>query len=179
MIVFRPYQDTAVANLYTKATALLQKANNKVLVFRAPTGSGKTIMMAEFLRKLVMENTTGLNLSFIWAAPHRLHAQSKEKLERYYFDNKTLKCLLFEDLVDKNIAENEILFLNWESINKTDNIYIRENESDFNLSSILQNTRDQGRQIVLIVDESHYSTDTEKANGLKSMINPKLTVEVS
>jgi len=81
--------------------------------------------------------------------------------------------------VDKNIDENEILFLNWESINKKDNIYIRENENDFNLSSVLQNTRDQGRQVILIIDESHFSTNTEIASGLKDMINPKLTIEVS
>ncbi len=179
MIVLRPYQDKAVSDLYSDATSLLQKAGNRVIVFKAPTGSGKTIMMAEFLRKLVSENTTGLTLSVIWAAPRQLHIQSKEKLERYYYENKALKCSFFEELVDKNIAENEILFLNWESINKEDNVYIRENENDFNLSNVLQNTRDQGRQVIFIIDESHFSTNTEIASGLKDMINPKLTIEVS
>lgn len=179
MIVLRPYQDKAVSDLYSAATSLLQKAGNKVIVFRAPTGSGKTIVMAEFLRKLVSENITGSSLSFIWAAPHKLHTQSKEKLERFYYENKALKCSFFEELVDKNIAENEILFLNWESINKEGNIYIRENENDFNLSSVLQNTRDHGRQVILIIDESHFSANAEKASGLKDMINPRLTIEVS
>jgi len=179
MIVLRPYQDNAVSDLYSDATSLLQKAGNKVIVFKAPTGSGKTIMMAEFLRKLVSENTIGFLLSFIWAAPRQLHIQSKEKLERYYYENKALKCSFFEELVDKSVAENEILFLNWESINKEGNIYIRDNENDFNLSSILQNTRDQGRQVILIIDESHFSTNTEIASGLRDMINPKLTTEVS
>jgi len=179
MIVLRPYQDKAVSDLYSDATSLLQKAGNKVIVFRAPTGSGKTICMAEFLRKLVSENETVVPLSFIWAAPRQLHIQSKEKLERYYHENKALKCSFFEELVDKNIAENEILFLNWESINKEGNIYIRENENDFNLSSVLQNTIDQGRQVIFIIDESHFSTNTDKTLGLKNMINPKLTIEVS
>ncbi|MFC2006555.1 DEAD/DEAH box helicase [Chloroflexota bacterium] len=179
MIVLRPYQDNAVSELYSSSTSLLQKAGNKVIVFRAPTGSGKTIVMAEFLRKLVTENATGLTLSFIWAAPRHLHIQSKDKLERYYYENKALTSSFFEDLTDKNIAENEILFLNWESINKADNIIIRDNENDFNLSSILQNTRDQGRQVILIIDESHFSTKTEIAAGLKDMIDPKLTIEVS
>jgi len=179
MIVLRPYQDEAVSKLYSDATSLFQKTGNKVVVFKAPTGSGKTIIMAEFLRKLASENTNGSALSFIWAAPRQLHIQSKEKLERYYYENKAIKCSFFEDLVDKNIDENEILFLNWESINKEGNIYIRDNENDFNLSSILQNTRDQGRQVILIIDESHFSTNTEIASGLRDMINPKLTMEVS
>lgn len=179
MIILRPYQDDAVSNLYAKSNSLLGKTSNKTLVFRAPTGSGKTIIMAEFLRKLVAENITGLDFSFIWAAPRQLHTQSKDKLEHYFYENKTLKCSSFEELTNKNIDENEILFLNWESINKKDNIYIRENENDFNLSSILQNTKDQGRQVILIIDESHYSTDTEKTIGLRDMISPKLTIEVS
>ena len=179
MIILRPYQDKAVSDLYSDATSLLQKTGNKVIVFRAPTGSGKTIVMAEFLRKLVSENETGIPLSFIWAAPRQLHIQSKEKLERYFYENKALKCSFFEELVDKSIAENEILFLNWESINKKGNVYIRENENDFNLPTVLQNTRDQGSLVILIIDESHFSTNTEIASGLRDMINPKLTIEVS
>ena len=95
MIVLRPYQDNAVSELYSSSTSLLQKAGNKVIVFRAPTGSGKTIVMAEFLRKLVTENATGLTLSFIWAAPRQLHIQSKDKLERYYYENKALTSSFF------------------------------------------------------------------------------------
>jgi type III restriction enzyme len=179
MIVLKNYQNIAVNGLYNKATGLLQKAGNKILVFRAPTGSGKTIIMAEFLRNLVVENKTNLGFSFIWAAPRQLHGQSKEKLERYYFENKVLKCSYYDELTDKVIAENEVLFLNWESINKEDNIFIRENENEFNLSNVLQNTREQGRQIILIIDESHFSTKTEKAIGLKNLIDAKLTIEVS
>jgi len=60
-----------------------------------------------------------------------LHEQSKEKLEKYYEDDRTLKCSYFEDLEDRKIAENEILFINWHSINKKDiNIFVRENEQD-------------------------------------------------
>ena len=73
----------------------------------------------------------------------------------------------FEDLDDKKIGEDEILFFNWESINKEDNIYIKENESDFNLSAVLENTRQDNRKIVLIIDESHYSADAPAANRLR------------
>lgn len=112
MIVLRPYQDEAVLNLYSKANSLLTKIGGKTLVFRAPTGSGKTIIMAEFLRKLVTESVTNLDYSFIWAAPRQLHTQSKDKLENYFYETKTLKCSYFEELDDKSIDVNEILFLN-------------------------------------------------------------------
>ena len=75
-------------------------------------------MMAEFLSRLVENRKDGKAFSFIWAAPRKLHNQSKEKLENYYKDTRTLQCSKIEDLTDKKIGENEILFLNWESINK-------------------------------------------------------------
>jgi len=82
-------------------------------------------------------------------------------------------------LIDRQIGDKEILFLNWESINKKDNIYIRENEQDMNLSVILQNTRDAGKTIVLVIDESHFASKTETSRELIGMFQPKVTIEVS
>lgn len=175
----RDYQNDAVAKLKAAANSLLELHGNKTIVFDAPTGSGKTVMMAEFLKELVENREDDKQFSFIWTAPRQLHTQSKEKLEKYYFDSKALRCTSFEDLSDKQIGENEILFLNWESINKADNIYIRDNENDFNLSNIIQNTIDQGRIIILVIDESHFAAKSEISMELIQMIQPKVSIEVS
>ena len=175
----REYQETAVKKLKETANELLSLQGNKSIVFEAPTGSGKTVMMAEFLKQLVENRTDGKQFSFLWTAPRKLHTQSKEKLEKYYEDSHALYCMEFEDLNDQMIGENEILFLNWESINKADNIYIRDNERDYNLTHIIQNTVDEGRIIILIIDESHFAADTPISQGLIKMFNPKITLEVS
>lgn len=117
MIVLREYQEIAVDDLTDKLAAFVEMAANKKLVFKAPTGSGKTIIIAEALKKLVTEKNPGA-LAFIWAAPRKLHSQSKEKLENFYFESKALRCSFFEDLLDKAIGENEILFLNWRALTK-------------------------------------------------------------
>ena len=44
----KTYQEDAIDDLLDKAKKLLNIADGKKLVFKAPTGSGKTIMMAEF-----------------------------------------------------------------------------------------------------------------------------------
>jgi type III restriction enzyme len=175
----RDYQRIAIDKLKSTANSLLELHGNKTIVFEAPTGSGKTMMMAEFLKEFVENREDGRTFSFVWTAPRKLHEQSKEKLEYYYFDTKALRCLNFEDLNDKEIGENEILFLNWESINKADNIYIRENETDFNLSHIISNTVDRGRIIILIIDESHFGAATETSMGLIQMLQPKIAIDVS
>lgn len=100
-------------------------------------------------------------------------------MEEFYKENRVLECSNLEELTDKRISENEILFLNWESINKKDNVFIRENESDFNLTSIIKNTLEEGREIILVIDESHHTATAENTKGLIEIMNPKITIEVS
>ena len=179
------YQENAIDDLLVKTKKLLGYSGNKKLVFKSPTGSGKTIMMAEFLKQLVDDREVRSSLGFIWAAPRKLHIQSQEKLENYFESSRALKCSFFEDLEDRKIDENEILFFNWESINKANAIYIRDNEQEFNLSKVLERTKEDGRKIVLIIDESQFAAglrdkkEEQAANKLRRDINADLTIEVS
>ncbi len=179
MIDLKDYQEKAIEKLKLEINELLELTESKICVFKAPTGSGKTIMTAEVLKRLVLHREDNKTLSFIWISVNKLHDQSKESLEKYYEDMRILKCSNFDDLQDKTIGENEILFFNWQSINKKDNLYIRENEQDNNLSNIITNTKDENREIILIIDESHRNADTEKSKELIKEINPKVTIEVS
>jgi type III restriction enzyme len=173
------YQENAIDDLLTKAKRLLGYSGSKKLVFKSPTGSGKTIMMAEFLKQLVDDREIRQSLGFIWTAPRQLHIQSREKLENYFETSRALKCSYFEDLDDRKIIENEILFFNWESINRADNVYIRDNEQEFNLSKVLERAKEDGREIILIIDEAHHHATSQISQGLIQMIGPKLTIEVS
>ncbi len=177
MMELKEYQKDAVERLKDDVDHILDSGESQICVFQAPTGSGKTIMMAELLRQLAKETK---KFSFVWISVRMLHEQSKEKLERYYENDKTLQCSYFDDLQDRKIAENEILFVNWSSINKKDiNIYIKENEQENNLNNIIENTKDEGREIILIIDESHHTASSEKSKELIEIINPKVTLEVS
>ncbi|MCJ7793279.1 MAG: DEAD/DEAH box helicase family protein [Candidatus Marinimicrobia bacterium] len=180
------YQENAIDDLLNKTKKLLGYSDNKKLVFKSPTGSGKTIMMAEFLKLLVVDREIRQSLGFIWTAPRKLHIQSKDKLENYFEQSRALKCSYFEDLDDRKISENEILFFNWSSVNKKGkNTIVKENEQEFYLSKVLERTREERRKIVLIIDEVHYSAgqmdkkEKSAATQLRNDINPDLTIEVS
>ncbi|MDP3043524.1 MAG: DEAD/DEAH box helicase family protein [bacterium] len=182
----KTYQEDAIDDLLDKAKKLLNIADGKKLVFKAPTGSGKTIMMAEFLKQLVDDKEIKQSLSFIWTAPKKLHIQSKEKLDNYYEKSRALECSYFEDLSDRKIDENEILFFNWSSVNKKGtNTIVKENEQEFYLSKVLERTREESRKIILIIDEVHYSAgqmdkkEKSAALQLRKDIEPSLTIEVS
>ena len=175
----KTYQENAIEELLEDSKKLLERDSQK-LIFKAPTGSGKTIMMAEFLKRLVDDREIKQPFSFIWTAPRPvLTNQSKQKLENYFETSRVLQCSFFEDLDDRKIEENEILFINWESINKVDNIYIRDNEQEFNLSKVIERTKEEGREIILIIDEIHHHAESDISQGLREMIGPKLTIGVS
>src|SRR3989344_5903333 len=157
----KDYQNTAIKELLDTSKKLLRRAGAQKIIFKAPTGSGKTIITAEFIKQLVNDPEITTPLSFIWTAPRHLHTQSKEKLESYFETSRVIECSNFEELTDKQIGENEILFLNWESINKKDkNTIVKENEKEFYLTKIVENTKSEDRQVILIIDESHHHAAT-------------------
>jgi type III restriction enzyme len=180
MIELKGYQKQAVENLVEKINKIIRSPENGICIFQSPTGSGKTLMVSQALKELVKKRKDDKKFSFIWISVRMLHEQSKEKLEKYYEDDQTLQCSYFEDLIDKKIGENEILFINWHSINKKDiNIYIRDSEQENNLNKVIQNTKDEGREIILVIDESHHTASSEKSKELIEVISPKVTLEVS
>jgi type III restriction enzyme len=179
-IEFKNYQEKAIVKLKQEVNDLLDAEENKICIFKSPTGSGKTLMIAEALKRIIDSRIDGKKFSFIWIAVNKLHDQSRNSLKKYYDQfGVGIKCSHFEDLVERKISENEILFLNWASINKKGNIYVRENERDNNLTNIVSRTKDEERIIILIIDESHRNAETDKSKELIDDIGPKVTIEVS
>lgn len=177
----KSYQISKVKQIVQRSIPLINAGGNKKLRFKSPTGSGKTIMMAAALEQLFFEaQSNNQALCFIWAAPRKLHSQSKDKLQKFYDSTRTLNCREFSQLSNNRIAEGEILFLNWESINKLDsNTIIKENERDFYLNKVIENTIEDGQKIVLIIDESHHTANSEISKKLIEVMSPSLTIEVS
>ena len=53
MIELKDYQETAIEKLKNEVNELLESDENKICVFKSPTGSGKTLMMADALKRLI------------------------------------------------------------------------------------------------------------------------------
>ncbi len=119
MLVLKQYQKDKISEMKFDFLKLLQQEKPSSIVFDAPTGSGKTIMMQEFLKQ-VAEIPKNRNLAFVWISVSDLSNQSKESFERNLEGSK----LIFSELKDikgKTLRENEILFINWEKIKSKDN----------------------------------------------------------
>ena len=184
-MILTKHQQGTVAKLVTQTRGLLSKDGSRICVFKAPTGSGKTIMAADFLRQISSLQLPN-RYAFLWISSNNLHLQSMEKLSSYLGDSR-YAFILLEDVVGNCFEENQVVFVNWESLTKQDkmtgdfkNVMMRDNEMGRNLPNFLANTKKDGIEIILIVDESHYHYWSEKSQELvQNVIAPKLTIEIS
>jgi type III restriction enzyme len=189
MIELKSYQQKAVKELVKQIRGLLSSSESKVCVFKSPTGSGKTIMMAELLNRLSQENLTNEHV-FIWTSLYDLHSQSKSKLANYLQDSR-YRLLSLDGITQDALSANSVLFVNWHSLTTTkqkdgkgqrewSNVFVKDREDGKSIVSVLDKTREAGREIILIVDEAHRNYLTENSQRfISEVIKPKLTIEVS
>lgn len=185
------YQETAVNELVSKTIKLLNSAGQrKKLVFKAPTGSGKTVMASEMLGRLVSElpERTDCNydkIALIWIAPNKLHEQSYFKMKNFFTETRILQPLIYDELdhsSESYIQHGEILFVNWESINKDNAVMIRETENSASLYDITRRTQEDNHiPIVVVIDEEHMfgTKNAKKCEKVLQNINPKLEIRIS
>ncbi len=186
MIALKKYQTEAVEGLVKDTFSLLKLSGaRQKMVFKAPTGAGKTVTVAAYLNSLCEElpdklDITKRQLAFIWIAPNQLHLQSFNALKRYFAELRSIRPIQFEDITDNRIKPNEVLFLNWQSINKEGNLYIKENESDKTLVSYINQARLHDTEIILILDEAHlFASKGKAAQDLLQTIYAKIEIDVS
>ncbi len=185
MIILKQYQENAVVGLAKETWSLLEnQGRQKKIVFKAPTGAGKTVVMAKYMANICDEINDKLELktkkiAFIWFAPNQLHLQSYSSILSYFDNLRTIKPIQYEDITDEKIQANEVLFINWQSVNKEKNIYIREDEYGKNLITYVNNTYADDTEIICILDEAHYHASGKKAKELLSQIGAKIEMDVS
>lgn len=183
------YQQDAINDLTHKVVELLNEGGSRrKVVFEAPTGSGKTVMACQTLANIVDTlKSDGTNryedVAFIWFAPRKLHLQSYMKLKGAFADGRELRPVMFDDLEQsEGIQPGEILFVNWESVNKEKNLMVRESEANASLYEICRRTREQnGLPIVAIIDEEHmfWSKTADKSGAVLDRINPTVEIRIS
>ena len=181
------YQTDAVNELVEKTISLLNASGTrKKLVFKAPTGSGKTVMASQMLDELTTQLADeGREVALIWIAPNKLHQQSYLKMKNYFTETRVLRPVTYDELdhsAGGYIHPGEVFFVNWESINKDKNIMVRETESSASLYDLTRRTQEEyGLPIIVIIDEEHMfgGRAAKQSEKVLKNINPKVEIRIS
>lgn len=184
------FQQKAIDKLVSTFTKLWGNAEpQRLLAFKSPTGSGKTFMVANFVHSLNGMPTWDYDKAFIWITfSEDLAMQSKDKFHEYFDTNLENGLLTVNDFKQGKLYKNDILFINWQKLvasKKESRLLRRPDEEEFlkeqgyYFEDLIENTHKEGREFVLIIDESHKNRDTNLAQEVIDIINPKVIINVS
>lgn len=194
MPTFSPlsFQKTAINDLNEAFLKLWKKEGRQLpLVFKSPTGSGKTLTIANFIKGLNHLPQWKIDKAFIWITfSDDLAMQSRDKFKKY-FENDLENTLLTVDDIDRGkLYENDILFLNWQKIVQ-DNASTRKlklrvpkdekfkKESGSYFEDFIAETKKMGREIIFIVDEAHTNSKTVLTKEIIDIIDPKIKIYIT
>lgn len=192
MSIFRPlaFQRKAIERLTDSFLRLWESSENqRHLVFKSPTGSGKTFMMCNFIDNLNNLPNWNYDKAFIWITfSDTLAMQSKEKFKEYYDTDLQNNLLTIEDFKQGKLFKNDVLFVNWQKLvsKKADARIIRrpddetmQKEQGYYFEDIIENTKLDGREIIMVIDESHTHLSDLAQKSVVDVVNPKVILNVS
>lgn len=184
------FQKDAIDDL-TKTFLNLWKRNEEQLplVFKSPTGSGKTFMVSHFIRGLNHLPNWDEDKAFIWITfSDDIAMQSKNKFAEYFENTLENSLLTVADINKGKLQKNDIIFLNWQKLvsRSADARVLRrpENEEDrkesgFYFEDFVDNSHKENREIILIIDEAHTHVTKDLAQKIIDYISPKVVLHVT
>ena len=184
----KTYQRDAVDEIKEYFDLYFDKENKKI-VLKSPTGSGKTLMISSVIEEEV-DGRENDNFCFVWASIGKgeLQKQSYQSVKSYV-QGHPVCTLLEEDFFGSRrfIKNKEVVFVNWEKLISKDrgtgqwkNNLMKDSEGH-NFLDVINQTKENGTKIILIVDESHIgsSSNTRIAEFKDQILQPDMTIEMS
>ncbi|MXR06004.1 DEAD/DEAH box helicase family protein [Mesomycoplasma flocculare] len=165
-------QEKVVNRLFKKASNSLKEEKKDAIYFKAPTGSGKTFMMINFIDYLITWSKSQVNLGLVFVittlSSANLPGQIQESFLKYknYINNKDLKIHRIES--PSNTKTSAKIEKNYKFYAKVDNVYIigsasfRKNSilrQEEAIESFLVEIKSKNYKLVYIRDEAHIGSD--------------------
>lgn len=160
------FQQTAVSKLLAKinSAAAYHKVDGRpqVIAFRAPTGSGKTIVMTAVIEDILNGTETTIEQPeaiFVWLSDSpQLNEQSKTKIIQKADKIRPNQCVTIEDdsFDQEMLDDGTIYFLNTQKLGKSSRLVSGGDSRTYTIWQTLQNTAEQkGDHLYVIIDEAH------------------------
>lgn len=160
------FQQTAVSKLLAEINSAVayHKVDGRpqVVAFRAPTGSGKTIVMTTVIEDILNGTETTVEQPeaiFVWLSDSpQLNEQSKTKIITKADKIRPSQCVTIEDdSFDQELLDDGMIyFLNTQKLGKSSRLVSGGDSRTYTIWQTLQNTAEQkGDHLYVIIDEAH------------------------
>ena len=184
------FQEQAVEQLLSQFKALWKQPQRQIpITLKAPTGSGKTYMTEKFICELTKQPDWVQDVAFVWITfSDDLAMQSRDKFMDYFPTSLSGRLLTIQDFQQGAMRERDILFMNWQKLvsRSAENRVLRrpddernEKESGFYFEDVVELTHAEGREFILIIDESHKNVTDAAVRDVINPIDPKIILKVS
>lgn len=160
------FQQRAVSKLLAEinSAAAYHKVDGRpqVIAFRAPTGSGKTIVMTTVIENILNGTETTVEQPeaiFVWLSDSpQLNEQSKTKIITKADKIRPNQCVTIEDdsFDQEMLDDGMIYFLNTQKLGKSSRLVSGGDDRTYTIWQTLQNTAGRkGDHLYVIIDEAH------------------------
>lgn len=160
------FQKRALADIRMKTAEAMGSYHRthapQVVSFTAPTGAGKTIIMASLIENIIFGNenySEQQDAIIVWLSDSpQLNEQSKQKIDAKADKIRLGQCVtVTEDSFDKEAFEDgHIYFLNTQKLSKTSNLTKNSDGRTYTIWQTIANTvRDKSDRLYFIIDEAH------------------------
>lgn len=143
----------------------------QVISMQAPTGSGKTIIMAAFIEDIFFGNVNydpQPDAVFVWLSDSpQLNEQSKQKIDLKADKIRLNQCVVIdEESFDMEMFEDgHIYFLNTQKIGKSGNLCKHTDNRTYTIWETIQNTaKNKSDRLYFIIDEAHRGMQGNEAS---------------
>lgn len=170
-----PFQKKALAGLRMQSAEALgsyrRTHSPQVVSFTAPTGAGKTIIMASLIEFIYFGDDSypdQQNAIFVWLSDSpQLNEQSKQKIDLKADKIRLDQCVtITEETFDRELLDDgHIYFLNTQKLGKSSNLTKHGDKRQHTIWETLTNTaREKSDHLYLIIDEAHRGMQGREAS---------------
>lgn len=161
-----PFQKKALTNLRMFAAEALgayrRTHSPQVISFTAPTGAGKTIIMASLIESILFgdeQYADQKDAIIVWLSDSpQLNEQSKQKIEAKADKIPLGRCVTISDeSFDQEVLDDgHVYFLNTQKLGKSSNLTKHSDSRQYTIWQTLANTaREKSDRLYVIIDEAH------------------------
>ena len=170
-----PFQKKALAGLRMQSAEALgsyrRTHSPQVVSFTAPTGAGKTIIMASLIESIYFGDDSypdQQNAIFVWLSDSpQLNEQSKQKIDLKADKIRLDQCVtITEETFDREVLDDgHIYFLNTQKLGKSSNLTKHSDTRQYTIWETLANTaHEKSDRLYLIIDEAHRGMQGREAS---------------